>query len=159
MDSLDIIKHVQSNYNRYIVYLINKKRGADGLTLDRQEAEEVLDNLLHEYLENPTGLDKRFIWNRLKSRRIDFIRGKTREAEAYERYSHLYYTEPDDSLHTTLRRDMIETIQEEIGKARPASQEILTDHYIDGKPIHSEDRNAQRVRDRFRNKMIDKYGG
>ena len=159
MDRLDIVKNIQANSGRYMVYLINNKRGADGLTLEKQEAEEVLDNVLNEYLERPNGFDPKFIWNRLKSRRCDYIRKKISERDAYERYAHMYYDEPSDNTFSVELKDMQAKIRAEIYSVRNEEHQIaLINHLIDGKGLE-QNSSTTRAISRFKNKMLDKYGG
>ena len=157
----DVDKFYSENYNRLIRYLMNKKKGGDKVNVISDEALDILHDCYCYHKANPDTFDEKYIWNLLKQRRIDYLRGKENYNSLKEEFFKNFYAVGPQSLEgldvKLSRSQMLGVIKQEINEVRNAKhKEILTRHLIKGEGL---DVAYERVIvQRFKEKLVDKYG-
>lgn len=153
------------NYNRLLNYVSNKKGGGDQVSIHKDASYDVLHDTYMYHRTHPEHFDARYIWNVLKQRRIDYLRGSENYDTLKDDFFILYYTgsqvRNENPLETRLiNRELQGIIKGEIRSvANEKSRGILESFFIHGESISDKtNRNDRDVVKRFRKKMIDNYG-
>jgi len=130
-------------YDRLVKFACNANRGGDGLQIDKEDAEDLVSDMMLGHLANPSEMSVKYIYNRIISRRIDWHRNNKR---AVDSLSELKQQPPvadrerefdiDEKMISRLIREDIKEIEDEVVK------EVVSRHIILGETIREAVRNV-----------------
>lgn len=160
----EVDKFYTDNYYKLINYIRNGKKGGDGKAVVPDDAVEVLHDTYCYHKANPETFDKRFIWNVLKQRRMNYLRNRENYNSMKDDFFHSFYKGKEvvtEGMDDILADKQIKgIIKQEIREIRNGKHKtILTAHIINGQKIPTTDRVSWNVVQRFRKRMVEKYGG
>ena len=156
----DVAAFYSKQYERLVKFAMNEEQKAvkircgkreDGSiiydfviqTLDREDAEDMISDIMIGHLANPSEMNIKYIYNRIVSRRINKYRDEDRKVNALSELKHqpvfddiIREYDIDEKMVSRLIREDIKEIEDEVVK------EVVSRHIILGETIREAVRNV-----------------
>lgn len=160
MNRDEIARYYADTWIKHVKFLMNKRKGGDGLTLKKEDAEDVLAATSLYHMESPSKFKKKYVYIKLIQMRIDFYRKQAAEKRYDTSYrAHLEsegkeyqeFSEPEASLLTREEHDLGFDIE----NIKNVSHREVVREYLQGKSQVTF--NERKIVSRFKKRLKEKY--
>lgn len=152
MNKDEIARYYADTWSKHIAFLMNKRKGGDGLTLSREDAEDILSATSLYHMENPDKFKLQFVFIKLIQMRVNFHKKQVMETKAKDVYSHEL---PVHDGYEQDYADELDCLNKEIDNIHNKGHKEIIKKYIKGFALTSH--KAKKIISRFKKQLREKY--